>query len=159
MDCLLALWPLLLPVSMVTCKVWSSDLYLKKLPCITLYILTQNSIKNPFSANNLGPRFLSLSLIPWSTETCCITQGILDSFLLSLSYQLQTTRFQSIKEPQHPCTKVCQAPLSKGFSRQEYWSGLTFPSPGDLPNPGIKPRSPTLQAYSLPSEPPDQKHS
>jgi len=41
-----------------------------------------------------------------------------------------------------------------GFSRQEYWSGLPFPSPGDLPNPGIKPRSPTLQADFLPSEPP-----
>ena len=40
-----------------------------------------------------------------------------------------------------------------GFSRQEYWSGLPFPSPGDLPNPEIKPRSPTLQAASLPSEP------
>ena len=46
-----------------------------------------------------------------------------------------------------------QAPLSTGFSRQEYWSGLPFPSPGDLPNPGIKPRSPTLQADSLPTEP------
>ena len=41
-----------------------------------------------------------------------------------------------------------------GFSRQEYWSGLPFPSPGDLPNPGIEPRSPTLQADALPSEPP-----
>ena len=41
-----------------------------------------------------------------------------------------------------------------GFSRQEYWSGLPFPSPGDLPNPGIKPRSPALQADTLTSEPP-----
>ena len=40
-----------------------------------------------------------------------------------------------------------------GFSRPEYWSGLPFPSPGDLPNPGIEPRSPTLQADSLPAEP------
>ena len=46
-----------------------------------------------------------------------------------------------------------QAPPSLGFSRQEYWSGLTFPSPGDLPNPGIKPGSPVLQADALPSEP------
>ena len=46
------------------------------------------------------------------------------------------------------------APLSVGFSRQEYGSGLPFPSPGDLPNPGIAPRFPTLQADSLPSEPP-----
>ena len=41
-----------------------------------------------------------------------------------------------------------------GFSRQEYWSGLPCPPPGDLPNPGIEPRSPTLQADSLPAEPP-----
>ena len=47
-----------------------------------------------------------------------------------------------------------QAPLSAGFSRQEYWSGLPFPSPGDVPDPGIEPRSPTLQADDLTSEPP-----
>ena len=53
-----------------------------------------------------------------------------------------------------PWTAAHQVPLSMEFSRQEYWSGLPFPSPGDLPNPGIEPRSPTLQADSLPSEPP-----
>ena len=47
---------------------------------------------------------------------------------------------------------VCQAPLSMGFSRQEYWSGLPFPSPGDLPDPGIRPESAALQADSLPTE-------
>ena len=51
-------------------------------------------------------------------------------------------------------TVAHQAPLSVGFSRQEYWSGLPHPPPGDLPNPGIKPRSSTLQVDSLPSEPP-----
>ena len=51
------------------------------------------------------------------------------------------------------CTAY-QAPLSIGFSRQGYWSGLPFPSPGDLPNSGIEPESPTLQADTLPSEPP-----
>ena len=45
-------------------------------------------------------------------------------------------------------------PLSMEFSRQEYWSGLPFPSPGDLPDPGIESRSPALQVDSLPSEPP-----
>jgi len=44
------------------------------------------------------------------------------------------------------------------FSRQEYWSGLPFPSPGDLPNPGIKPGSPALQADSLLSEPPEKPY-
>ena len=51
-----------------------------------------------------------------------------------------------------PWTVACQAPLSMGFSRQEYWSRLPFPSPGDLPNPGIEPGSPALQADSLPNE-------
>ena len=51
-------------------------------------------------------------------------------------------------------TVAYQAPLFMEFSRQEYWSGLPFFSPGDLPNPGIKPRSPALQADPLPSEPP-----
>ena len=53
-----------------------------------------------------------------------------------------------------PWAVAYQAPSSMEFSRQEYWNGLPFPSPGDLPEPGIKPRSPALQADILPSEPP-----
>ena len=59
-----------------------------------------------------------------------------------------------------PCPTLCdpmtvarQAPLSMGFPRQEYWSGLSFPSLGDVPDPGIELGSPVLQADSLPSEP------
>ena len=55
-----------------------------------------------------------------------------------------------------PWTIAHQAPLSMVFPRPEYWSGLPFPSPGDLPDPGIEPRSPALQADSLPSEPPEK---
>ena len=51
-----------------------------------------------------------------------------------------------------PWTAAHQAPLSMRFSRQGYWSGLSFPSAGNLPNPGIEPRSPALQADSLPTE-------
>ena len=51
-----------------------------------------------------------------------------------------------------PGTVACQAPLSMGYSRQEYWSGLPFSSPGDLPNPGTELRSPALQTDSFPSE-------
>ena len=58
-----------------------------------------------------------------------------------------------------PWTVANQASLSMGFSRQEYWSGLLFPFPGDLPNPGIEPRSPTMRADALPSEPPGKPHS
>ena len=53
-----------------------------------------------------------------------------------------------------PWTVTYQDPLSMGFSRQEYWSGLPFPSPGDLADPGIEPRSLALWADALPSEPP-----
>ena len=53
-----------------------------------------------------------------------------------------------------PWTVARQASSSMGFSNQEYWSGLPFPSPGDLPNPGIEPGSPALQADTLSSEPP-----
>ena len=67
---------------------------------------------------------------------------------------------QSVREKSLSCafaipwTVADQTPPSMGFSRQEYWSRLLFPSPGDLPDPGIEPRSPALQADSLPSKPP-----
>ena len=53
---------------------------------------------------------------------------------------------------------VCWLPLSMGFSRQDYWSGLSFPPPGDLPNPGIEPGSPAFQEDSLLSELPGKGH-
>ena len=56
-------------------------------------------------------------------------------------------------------TVACQAPSSMEFSRQQYWSGLPFPSPGDFPNPRIEPRSPALQADSLPPEPLEKPRS
>ena len=69
--------------------------------------------------------------------------------IFSCAYSLSHVRFFAT-----PWTVACQAPLSMGFSRQGYWSGLPFPSPSDLPNPGIEPVSPALQADSLLSEPP-----
>ena len=56
----------------------------------------------------------------------------------------------------NPRTVACQAPLSMGFSRQECWSGLPLPSPGDLPDPGMEPGSAALRADALPSEPPEK---
>ena len=74
-------------------------------------------------------------------------------------FLLQCRKVKSESEVTHcvllfatPWTVAYQAPPSMGFSRQEYWSGLPFPSPGDLPNPGIEPRSPALQADALTSE-------
>ena len=55
-----------------------------------------------------------------------------------------------------PWTVAYQVPPSIEFSRQEYWSGLSFPTPRDLPDPGIKPKSPALQADALPPEPPGE---
>ena len=57
-----------------------------------------------------------------------------------------------------PWTVAYQASLSMGFSRQEYWSGLPFPFPGDLPDAGIEPGSPALQADALPFEPPGKSN-
>ena len=59
------------------------------------------------------------------------------------------------------CNPMGYSPVGSpvyGFSRQEYWSRLPFPSPGDLPDPGIEPGSPALQADSLPSEPPGKAY-
>ena len=69
-------------------------------------------------------------------------------------YQQQLHSLSRVQLFATPWTVAHQASLSMGFSRQEYWSGLPFPSPGDLPDPGIKPKSPILQADALTSEPP-----
>ena len=65
---------------------------------------------------------------------------------------LLLSRFSRVQLLATPWTAANQAPLSMGFSRDEYWSRLLFPSPGDLPDPGIEPGSPALQADALPSE-------
>ena len=57
-----------------------------------------------------------------------------------------------------PWTVAYQAPPSMGFSRQEYWSGVPFPSPGDLPDPGIEPGFPALETDALTSEPPEKPY-
>ena len=74
-----------------------------------------------------------------------------------VSFLFQFSSVQSLSHVQlfvTPWIVAYQPPLSMEFSRQEYWSGLPFPSPGDLPNSGIIPGSPALQADTLPSEPP-----
>ena len=69
--------------------------------------------------------------------------------MMELSYAcMHAQLLQSYLTLCDPMDCNTQAPLSMGFSRQEYWCGLSFPSPGDLPNPGIEPRSPALQADS-----------
>ena len=72
----------------------------------------------------------------------------MSTFSLAISC-LVTQSCPTLCDPNNCSHKI---PLSMGFSRQEYGSGLPFPSPGDLPDPGIEPGSPALQAYVLPSE-------
>ena len=67
---------------------------------------------------------------------------------------LLLSRFSCVRLVSTPWSVTLQAPLSVGFPRKEYWSGLPFPTLGDLPHSGIKRESPTLQAYSLLAEPP-----
>ena len=74
--------------------------------------------------------------------------------LMSIHLFMVCQLLSSVQLSATPWTAACQPPLSMEFSRHEYWSGLPFHSPKDLPDPGIEPMSPTLQADSLPSEPP-----
>ena len=79
-----------------------------------------------------------------------ILAKISSRFTLSLCVHVQSIS----RDFETSWTVACQAPLSMGFSRQEYGSGLPFPSPGDLPNPGIEPASPALAGGFLTLAPP-----
>ena len=88
----------------------------------------------------------------------CLLLKVFDLVILILSFYLGKVKVKSFSHVRlfaTPWTVAHQAPLSMEFSRQEYWSGVPFPSPEDLPNTGIEPGSPTLQADTLPSEPPE----
>ena len=79
---------------------------------------------------------------------------IMLAVLTSLKVKVKVKLLSRVRLFATPWPVAYQVPPSMGFSRQECWSGLTFPSPGDVPDPGIEPRSPTLRADALPSEPP-----
>jgi hypothetical protein len=89
-------------------------------------------------------------LITWMVLVSC-SYWLLKYATSELSEVQSLSRVQLFVTPR---TVAYQAPLSMGFSRQECWSGLPFPSPGDLPDPGIKPGSPSLLTNPLSSEPP-----
>ena len=86
----------------------------------------------------------------------CVLWSHTSAVLLNHEYfsESESVSRSVVSDSETPWTAAHQAPLSMEFSRQEYWSGLPFPSPGDFPNTGIKPGSPALQADSLLSEPP-----
>ena len=112
-------------------------------------------LQNLFILHNWNSRLLDHHLLVSPTP-----QPLITTIPLSASMSLAT--LVKVKVKSLSCvqlfatawTVAYQAPLSMEFSRQEYWSGLPFPSPGDLPDPGTETRSPALQADTLPSEPP-----
>ena len=83
-----------------------------------------------------------------------LVQWPVHSKIIHVSKKVKVKSLSCVRLFATPWTVAHKAPPSMGFSRQEYWSGLPFPSPGDLPHTGIKPRSPTLQVDALTSEPP-----
>ena len=94
-------------------------------------------------------------LFVWYTILYTICMAYNNTIILCVYIHIYVCYTQLLSRVQlfaTPWTVAHQAPLSMGFSRQEYWSGLPFLSPGDLPDPGIESRSSTLQAHSLLSE-------
>ena len=85
--------------------------------------------------------------------SCGVTGGLLKCVPIFLSKGPEGSSRSLLGNIWRTCLIACQAPLSMEFARQEYWSGLPFPSPGDFPDLGVKSRSPSSQADSLPSEP------
>ena len=81
------------------------------------------------------------------------------SSFYEVSMKVKVKSLSCVRLFETPWTVAYQAPPSMGFSRQECWSGLPLPSPGDPPDPGIEPGSPALQADALPSEPPEKPTS
>ena len=115
--------------------------------------------------------FISLPGLPTSPSPSYLTSLSFSAFLLSASKCQSAPILNSENTALHifpgvgvqslscvrlfaiPWTVAYHAPPSTGFSRQEYWTGLPFPSPEALPDPGIEPGSPALQVHALPSEP------
>ena len=100
--------------------------------------------------------------ITWKNSDQLIHLNILGTFIVSFIHTCMLSHFNSVRLFVILWNITCQAPLSVGFSREEYWSGLPFPSPGDPPHPGIEPTSPVspdLQADSLPTEPSRKLHN
>ena len=106
-----------------------------------------------------GPKFPRFALTFLSI--CFICPFMFDTFIapignisLGMKVKVKVKSLSRVRLFATPWLVAYQASRSMGFSRQEYWSGLPFPSPGDLSDPGIDPRSPALYADALPSEPP-----
>ena len=127
-------------------KIWKSPFPKTLRSLLAATLCPQPSFFTEHSLSCSSPR---LSLLPQPHYSLIFPETSFPSVANSEVKSLSRVRLFAT-----PWTVAYQAPPSMGFSRQECWSGLPFLSPGDLPDPGIKPRSPTLQADALPSEPP-----
>ena len=121
---------------MITPKIFSSDVFLK-ITCTTVH-----SSKKSFTFKIISFQRISFYF-----------KNLLKTLKVKVKSLSRVRLFAT------PWTVAYQASPSMGFSRQEYWSGLPFPSPGDLPDPGIELRSPALEAGTLTSEPPGKPKS
>ena len=118
-------------------------------PLTTKMMTILNDSKESFSTALWVP-----GLALWSSTFLIINNSNIDS----LTLKVKVKSLSHVQLFGTPWTVAYQAPPSMGFSRQENWSGLPFPSPGNLPDPGIKPGSPTLEADALTSEPPGKPY-
>ena len=107
---------------------------------------------NPTSSSPTPLPSSTINSIVWDTDNRSVTSPCSNSYLPQVKVKVKS--LSHVRLFATPWTVGRQAPLSMGFSRQEYWSGLPFPSPGDLPDPGIESGSLALQADTLTSEPP-----
>ena len=123
-------------------------------------VLSHDHSTNSFISPPMGLVLLRLSPHRWHTVISLLLSPHVTNSLQRSWFGSDNVKTEEVKLLSHvrfsaiPLTVAHQAPPSMAFSRQEYWSGVPFPFPGDLPNLGIKPRSPTLQAVVLPCEPP-----
>ena len=129
----------------------ASNLHWSSISHIIIYMFQCYSLKSSH------PRLLSQSPKICSLQLClfcCLAYRVIVTIFLSEWVKSLSCVWLFAT----PWTVAYQDPLSMGFSRQEYWSGLPFSSPGDLPDPGIESQSPTLQADTLTSKPPGKPY-
>ena len=106
----------------------------------------------------LPPPLIYTAAVHWFSSCFCFEIADLSTSQFPHVTSLKNVSCSVMSDSVTPLTVDPQASLPMRFSRQEYWSGLPFPSLGDLSNPGIEPRSPALHTVSLPSEPPGKLH-
>ena len=130
--------------------VWSHDCALNQLPCCCSVAKSVPTLCDTMDCST--PDFPVLHCLPEFAQTQ-FHELVMTSNHLILCHPPSLGKCESVScSVVTPWTVALQAPLSMGFSRQEYWSGVPFSSPGDLPHPGVEPRSLSLQIHSLPSE-------